>query len=81
MATTTRRAKVMMGIRVTDTTRTAFRVWCAQRGQTIQQVLEADVRRHLLTPAVTPIPRDRALVRVGRRWPRQLWQRLNRFRR
>ena len=81
MATTTRRRKVMMGLRVTDSTRTAFRVWCTQRGQTVQQVLEADVRRHLLTPAIAPIPRDRALVRIGRRWPGQLWRRLNRFRR
>ena len=32
----------MLGLRVTDTTRTAFRVWCAQRGQTIQQVLDDD---------------------------------------
>ena len=70
--TTRRRQKVMMGLRVTDTTRTAFRVWCAQRGQTIQQVLEADVRRHLLTPAVAPIPRDRALVRQSRTFWRQL---------
>ena len=70
--TTRRRQKVMLGLRVTDTTRTAFRVWCAQRGQTIQQVLEADVRRHLLTPAVAPIPRDRALVRQGRTFWRRL---------
>ena len=63
---------MMLGLRVTDTTRTAFRVWCAQRGQTIQQVLEADVRRHLLTPAVAPIPRDRALVRQGRTFWRRL---------
>ena len=41
-------------------------LWCTQRGQTIQQVIEADVRRHLLTPAVAPIPRDRALARRGR---------------
>ena len=74
MATTTpRRAKVMMGIRVTPSTRTAFRVWCAQRGQTIQQVIEADVRKHLLQPAVGPVPRNRALVLLSR--PRS-WRRL-----
>ena len=81
MSTTRRRRRVMLGIRTSSETRTAFRVWCTQRGETVQQVLERDVRRHLLTPAVGPIPRDRALVRVGRRWPGQLWRRLNRFRR
>ena len=56
----------MLGIRIPTETRTAFRVWCTQRGETVQQVIEADVRRHLLTPAVASIPRDRALAKRGR---------------
>ena len=60
MSTTRRRRRVMLGIRTSSETRTALRVWCTQRGETVQQVLERDVRRHLLTPAVGPIPRDRA---------------------
>ena len=43
------------------------------RGQTMNDVLERDVRRHLLTPAVGPVPRDRALVLLTR--PRS-WRRL-----
>ena len=72
MTTTRRRRRVMLGIRLTADTRTAFRLWCMQRDQTMNDVLEADVRRHLLTPAVGPIPRDRALVRQGRTFWRRL---------
>ena len=73
MATTRRRRRVMLGIRLTPETRTAFRLWCMQRDQTMNDVLERDVRRHLLTPAVGPVPRDRALVLLTR--PRS-WRRL-----
>ena len=76
--TTTRRRRVMLGVRLTPQTRTAFRVWCTQRGQTIQQVIEADVRRHLLTPSVAPIPRDRALVRRVQGGWRRLFHRFRR---
>ena len=33
--------------------------------------------RHLATPAVPPIPRDRALVLMPRTWPKRLWRRLS----
>ena len=78
MATTRRRRRVMLGIRLTPETRTAFRLWCMQRDQTMNDVLERDVRRHLLTPAVGPVPRDRALVLLTRpsSWRRLLpWAR------
>ena len=73
MATTRRRRRVMLGIRLPAETRTAFRLWCMQRDQTMNDVLAADVRRHLLTPAGGPVPRNRALVRLTR--PRS-WRRL-----
>ena len=76
MATTRRRRRVMLGIRLTPETRTAFRLWCMQRDQTMNDVLERDVRRHLLTPAGGPVPRHRALVRLTRSWRRLLpWAR------
>ena len=76
MATTTMRAKVMMGIRVTPSTRTTFRVWCTQRGQTIQQVIEradpsgqgvGQARTRRVVAAVPPIP---PLAAGLRSWPR-----------
>ena len=33
--------------------------------------------RHLASPAVPPIPRDRALVLMPRTWPKRLWRRLS----
>ena len=48
----------------------ARRPWC-RRG-----FLRDDVARHLASPAVPPIPRDRALVLMPRTWPKRLWGRL-----
>ena len=59
--------QVMLGVRLDAETRAAFKAWCAARQVTAQAVLRDDVARHLATPAVPPIPRDRALVLVLRR--------------
>jgi hypothetical protein len=54
--------QVMLGVRLDAETRSAFKAWCAARQVTAQAVLRDDVARHLSTPAVPSIPRDRALV-------------------
>ena len=51
--------QVMLGVRLDAETRAAFKAWCAARQVTAQAVLRDDVARHLATPAVPPIPRDR----------------------
>ena len=45
----------------------------AKAVETVQQVLERDVRKHLMSPAGGPVARDRALVLLTR--PRS-WRRL-----
>jgi ferric-dicitrate binding protein FerR (iron transport regulator) len=68
--------QVMLGVRLDAATRAAFKAWCAARQVTAQAVLRDDVARHLSSPAVPPIPRDRALVLMPRTWPKRLWGRL-----
>ena len=70
--------QVMLGVRLDAETRSAFKAWCAARQVSAQAILRDDVARHLSTPAVPPIPRDRALVQVlrPRTWPKRLWGRL-----
>ena len=64
--------QVMLGVRLDAETRAAFKAWCAARQVTAQAVLRDDVALHLASPAVPPIPRDRALVQVlrPRPWPK-----------
>ncbi len=71
--------QVMLGVRLDAETRAAFKAWCAARQVTAQAVLRDDVARHLASPAVPPIPRDRALVQVlrPRPWPKRLRGRLS----
>ena len=46
---------------------------CGKAGLTAQAVLRDDVALHLASPAVPPIPRDRAMVQVlrPRPWPKR----------
>ena len=67
----------MLGVRLDAETRAAFKAWCAAWQVTAQAILRDDVARHLATPAVPPIPRDRALVLRPRPWPKRLWGRLS----
>ena len=71
--------QVMLGVRLDAETRAAFKAWCAARQVTAQAVLRDDVAKHLASPAVPPIPRDRAMVQVlrPRPWPKRLWGRLS----
>ena len=70
--------QVMLGVRLDAATRAAFKAWCAARQVTAQAVLRDDVARHLSSPAVPPIPRDRAMVvLMPRPWPKRLWGRLS----
>ena len=62
MATTRRRRRVMLGIRLTPETRTAFRLWCMQRDQTMNDVLE---RRRAPPPAGASRGADPAQPGVG----------------
>ena len=65
--------QVMLGVRLDAETRAAFKAWCAARQVTAQAVLRDDVALHLASPAVPPIPRDRAMVQVlrPRPWPKR----------
>ena len=78
MATTTRRAKVMMGIRVTPSTRTAFRVWCTQRvlvagvvwhggkrQEGLQVTLHPLAYRLVVPTQLSPQPLQAPLLEVG----------------
>ena len=75
--------QVMLGVRLDAETRSAFKAWCAARQVTAQAVLRDDVARHLATPAVPPIPRDRrggagakaeALAQAPCQTPRGMYQ-------
>ena len=69
--------QVMLGVRLDEETRAAFKAWCASRQVSAQRILRDDVSRHLATSAVPPIPRGRALVLMPRGWPQRLWRRLS----